>query len=781
MTLPDLKKELEIARTRLAKLETENEVAECAMDMTLEKLIFENIPGGMAVIGLDGSILVPNSEASQIIGYTTEEIVKLNASSIICNRQDLLTLLKQLKQGKIISGYPLMLRCKDNSTIWTSFSAKPIEYGGSKAALITFTDITKHKQALKELELDEIRFEMLYTISGMIHKPEKDILNFALDAIVKVTDSEFGYIFHLNEDETELSLHAWSTDALRQCKIKSMPRVFKIEDTGLWGNAVRQRKPIITNDYMACPNKRGHPEGHVPIIRHMNIPVFEGKRITFVAGVGNKDTEYTKEDIRQLDLVMDGTTSVLHRKRAITAMEKAHDRLEERVQDRTAKLQKANEDFARLTTKLIKQDKERELAKKTLIRYERIISSSPDLISLIDQEHRFVMVNDAYEKAFGIKQEAIIGHSIHGILEDTVLDERLHKNVDKTFNGEVIKVETWVNFPTLGKRFMAVFYHPVSIEEGIIEFVSIEARDMTDLKTKEEALREAAERLDLATDAGNIGIWEWDLLDDDTIWDNKMHELYKVTPGEFDSIYDAWRTRLHEEDLPEIERELADCIAEKKRFDTEFRIVWPDGSVRFIRAAASLRINEDGVPFSMTGVNWDVTDRRTMEIELRRLASTDPLTGASNRRHFMDRLQAEFERCKRYSTPMVLLSIDIDHFKKINDSFGHPDGDEVLKDLVQRCKATLRTTDVFGRVGGEEFLAALTQTSNIAGERTAERLRSIIESNPVSVHGNQIPYTISIGLTGILDEDSSIEPLLKRADEALYKAKNNGRNRVEKH
>lgn len=128
---------------------------------------------------------------------------------------------------------------------------------------------------------------------------------------------------------------------------------------------------------------------------------------------------------------------------------------------------------------------------------------------------------------------------------------------------------------------------------------------------------------------------------------------------------------------------------------------------------------------------------------------------------------------------MVLLSIDIDHFKVINDTHGHPAGDEVLKDLVRKCLATLRTTDVFGRVGGEEFLAALTQTSTLAGQRTAERLRLIIENSPVEVPDASISYTISIGMTSLLTEDASIETLLKRADEALYKAKNNGRNRVE--
>ena len=450
------------------------------------------------------------------------------------------------------------------------------------------------------------------------------------------------------------------------------------------------------------------------------------------------------------------------------------------------KLDEANERIRHLETELdtlnrqlAELDDEQRHTRDKLIRYERIISSTPDLISLVDGKYRYRMVNDAYLENFQLTRREILNHTVADILGDALFESIVKALLDRALAGETMRVETWIELPELGNRFFATTYHPVCIHGETVEYVAVDSRDITELKNKEVDLQATARRLDMATDAGDIGIWERDLVTNRNFWDKKMYELHRVEPGEFDSIYEAWRTRIHPDDFSEVERNLAKSIETKERFDMEYRLVWPDGDIRNVRAAGTIQVDEDGAPLLLTGVNWDVTMHRRMENELRLLASTDPLTGASNRRHFMDRLNEELERCRRYKTPLVLLSLDIDHFKDINDTFGHPAGDEVLKDLVRLCTRTLRTTDVFGRVGGEEFLAALTLTGLAAGGRTAERLRRNIEEHAVETHGESITYTISIGMTQLQESDETIDSLLHRADEALYKAKNNGRNRIE--
>jgi PAS domain S-box-containing protein len=145
----------------------------------------------------------------------------------------------------------------------------------------------------------------------------KEITDFALEEGVRLTKSQIGYLAFMNEDETVLTMQAWSKTAMEQCAVMDKPIDYPLETTGLWGEAVRQRRPIITNDYAAPnPYKKGYPAGHVEMRRHLNIPVFDGDRIVAVAGVGNKDEDYDESDIRQLTLLMNGMWWQLKRQRA---------------------------------------------------------------------------------------------------------------------------------------------------------------------------------------------------------------------------------------------------------------------------------------------------------------------------------------------------------------------------------------------------------------------------------------------------------------------------------
>lgn len=173
----------------------------------------------------------------------------------------------------------------------------------------------KIKQTKKALRLNESRLEALLQLNQMTEAPLQEITDFALEEAIKLTQSNIGYLAFMNEDETVLTMHSWSKNAMKQCVMKDKPNIYPIETTGLWGEVVRQRKPIITNDYPAPnPLKKGYPEGHVNVIRHMNIPVFDGDRIVAVAGVGNKKEEYNESDIRQLALLMQGMWRLIEHK-----------------------------------------------------------------------------------------------------------------------------------------------------------------------------------------------------------------------------------------------------------------------------------------------------------------------------------------------------------------------------------------------------------------------------------------------------------------------------------
>ncbi len=144
----------------------------------------------------------------------------------------------------------------------------------------------------------------------------KVLMDYAVEGAGIITDSPLGYLAFLNEDESELSMYAWSKSAMEECSIRDKPLVYKTRDTGLWGEAVRRRCPVITNDYAAPdPLKKGYPKGHPVIVRHMNVPVIENGRVVIVAGVANKSHDYTQDDARQLTLLITGLWQVLRQQK----------------------------------------------------------------------------------------------------------------------------------------------------------------------------------------------------------------------------------------------------------------------------------------------------------------------------------------------------------------------------------------------------------------------------------------------------------------------------------
>jgi diguanylate cyclase (GGDEF)-like protein len=174
----------------------------------------------------------------------------------------------------------------------------------------------------------------------------------------------------------------------------------------------------------------------------------------------------------------------------------------------------------------------------------------------------------------------------------------------------------------------------------------------------------------------------------------------------------------------------------------------------------------------------EVAERIKLEKEIRKLASTDSLTGINNRRSFMENATKEFFRSKRYQSTLSLLMLDIDHFKNINDLYGHHIGDVGLKTFTTVCQDILRNNDIFGRLGGEEFSILLVETSLEDAEQVAERLRSKV-ADSIICHGTvRFTLQVSIGLTQLTKEDATIEEVIMRADKALYESKNQGRNRV---
>jgi diguanylate cyclase (GGDEF)-like protein len=216
-----------------------------------------------------------------------------------------------------------------------------------------------------------------------------------------------------------------------------------------------------------------------------------------------------------------------------------------------------------------------------------------------------------------------------------------------------------------------------------------------------------------------------------------------------------------------------------------FQIEYPCHSpteLRWFLARVTPLIQRDGANSArMSGAvvsHMNITDRKLLELKYARLASIDPLTELPNRRFFEDYARIELERLHRFGGAMSVLMLDLDNFKLINDTYGHLAGDAVLKEVAASCRNAVRESDLFARIGGEEFVALLMGADEAGATLLAEKLRSIVEDLRIQTGAGTLRVTSSIGVTSASPEDNSINSILHRADKALYAAKNSGRNRV---
>lgn len=197
----------------------------------------------------------------------------------------------------------------------------------------------------------------------------------------------------------------------------------------------------------------------------------------------------------------------------------------------------------------------------------------------------------------------------------------------------------------------------------------------------------------------------------------------------------------------------------------------------FVVEIAAITLDYAEGPAVLVALN-DISQRKELEEELFHQASTDALTNISNRRYFLTQADADLRRARRYSRTMTLLMCDIDHFKHVNDQYGHAAGDTVLQQVVKASLESLRDSDMMGRLGGEEFAILLPETDLAAALEVAERLRAHVAEQPIDIGKDIIHCTLSIGVAQLHASDSDIDSLLQRADDAMYIAKNNGRNRI---
>jgi diguanylate cyclase (GGDEF)-like protein/PAS domain S-box-containing protein len=255
--------------------------------------------------------------------------------------------------------------------------------------------------------------------------------------------------------------------------------------------------------------------------------------------------------------------------------------------------------------------------------------------------------------------------------------------------------------------------------------------------------------------------------------------IFGRSAGKLLSDCNEWRDSIYPDDLDYAQQSLAEVLVKGAVEDREYRIIDADGQVRWLSDKCFInRQAEPGQPVIIVGIAEDITEKKRMDAELQRLATTDVLTQSSNRRHFFECAQREFALARKQGTPLAFLLLDIDDFKVVNDTYGHPKGDTVLQQIAESGRGALRRGDVFGRIGGEEFAAVFPGCAPDTAMQVAERLQRQIQQLSFSHDDQTFGITVSQGLTSLTEADESLDSLFSRADAAMYEAKRQGKNRI---
>ncbi len=311
----------------------------------------------------------------------------------------------------------------------------------------------------------------------------------------------------------------------------------------------------------------------------------------------------------------------------------------------------------------------------------------------------------------------------------------------------------------------------------------------------EREFQDLLRRLELALDASQIGVWEHDVRKSGIVWDAQMHRLYQT--GETSRLVPTaiWENAIHPDDRDRAFAEFDDAIARRGAYNSEFRIIWPNGEIRHMRSRAHFFVSEDGAP-SFIGAEWDVTADVELAAELQRqrlvaeararaleesnariehAAEHDYLTGLPNRR-LLDKRLAELHGNKSVSS-LAVLHLDLDQFKQINDSHGHSAGDTVLRAAALRITAGIPADGMVARVGGDEFVIILW---NFAGREELDRIASDLQrrlGKKIRFGQELLQSGTSIGVAW--NNGRNARNLLTESDLALFQAKKLGRNRIE--
>jgi PAS domain S-box-containing protein len=429
---------------------------------SLLKAIFDAAPAGIVVV--KGRVFCDfNDQVCRITGYSREELLGKSTRMLYWTAQDFEAVGRWVAHSDAesrLKGYQTQLRRKDGTICHVYFQVSPLNARNPDASFVaTILDVTERIRTQQELAIAAERMAILLELNQMSNATMAEVVDFALENGVKLTQSSIGFIAFVNDDNTELSMYAWSKRAAAQCAVDNPRKVYRISEAGIWAEPLRQRRPLIMNDFSAAnAGKKGIPSGHVAVNRFLGVPVLCEGRVVAVAGVGNKSDPYNLMDAQQLALIMEGMWRHMERQRKIEV----------------------------LTTN------------ETTFRKLFDAAPYPATVSRLD-DGKFLAVNRAFEQTTGRKSCEILGKT--AVEAELHLDPEAHKRVREVLRtGGIIDNQVLqLISPSKSPRYVLFCARP--FEYGNEPAIFTATVDITPQISAERALRESQEQLTAANES----------------------------------------------------------------------------------------------------------------------------------------------------------------------------------------------------------------------------------------------------------------------------------------
>ncbi|MBV5307897.1 sensor domain-containing diguanylate cyclase [Chromatium okenii] len=393
--------------------------------------------------------------------------------------------------------------------------------------------------------------------------------------------------------------------------------------------------------------------------------------------------------------------------------------------------------------------------------------------SVTPTSSRVLQASENFQQLIGITAQEMVGKTMEELFPTDFAAQITADDWKVCSKGEKLIVEEGFN----GRYYTTVKFPIVQGDQIFLAGYSI---DITERKQLELALSNALQRLHAHMDNSPLGVIEFDPQLRVMRWSKEAEHLFGWSADEVVGCHPSEIAWNHPDDVIAFITQLSDMIKGElpriivrthhfHRHDYRVDCVWYGSAI----------YDQTGQLTSLLFLILDITERTRLEAELQKQATTDELTGLVNRRHFMALAEIELKRARRFKCPFAIVSIDLDRLKYVNDTYGHAAGDQALITLAQCGQKTLREIDVWARFGGDEFAVLLPEATREQAHEAIERLCYALAGSSLMLSNDLVILTVSAGIACLIDDDESLDELLKRADQALYRAKAAGRNCIQ--